>query len=321
MSHIIGDPWSQFMVYNRLLISVLTGVSACTYTPTAYFIYILCSTIYWLRCLWWRNGVHTSMLRTWNQEPLLKSCERRHLWSAKHRTAVSLFLSSPYKWAIPSTTAPAILYWLVSQLFIFARVDLYRCSSQSSGEIHSVERLYWSGLAVVIVICLGYGILFGLCEIGWQRHYPDIIPLSGCCSASITASCQNFGLLLRRMYSPELKPLSSFPLVLPDTWKSRHAKPVIFSPYVFRWEIETEPEYCQDKSGLSRKPPRVWGYLSPRGIHGEVEQPVRSGHVSASRRSNTATGWYFDWGAVLHRGALEWKCINWNTLTLRRREV
>ncbi|KAJ5162239.1 hypothetical protein N7492_007631 [Penicillium capsulatum] len=99
------------------------------------------------------------------------------------------FLSLPYKWAIPCTAAKTTLHWLVSQMHFFARVDIYKLDAQSSSEIQTVGRIYWSQLAGVNAICLGGTMLVGVSLTALLKHYPDRVPLSGCCSASIAAAC------------------------------------------------------------------------------------------------------------------------------------
>ncbi|KAJ5116229.1 hypothetical protein N7456_000577 [Penicillium angulare] len=184
VKQIIGDPRSQDIVWNNLSISVLTGFLLAN-LPQMLVSYIYLALNNLLTCMlamaeWCsyatKSGSPVKGLRVSSPQP-----------STAQRS--TYFLSLPYRWAVPTTAIVALLHWLVSQMFFFARVDVYGITTEPPGESFPVERVYISYIAVVVVICLGYFMLFILMSISVWRRYPDNMPLSGCCSASIAASC------------------------------------------------------------------------------------------------------------------------------------
>lgn len=100
------------------------------------------------------------------------------------------FLSVPYKWAIPCTTAIAALHWLVSEMQFFDRLTIYKLERQGPQEIATVGRIYSSSFAAIIAVGLASCLLIGFCLVSFVSRYPAKVPLSGCCSASIAAACQ-----------------------------------------------------------------------------------------------------------------------------------
>jgi hypothetical protein len=100
------------------------------------------------------------------------------------------FLSVPFKWAIPSMVSLALLHWLVSQMFFFSDLDIYRMQPEGLPQVDTLGYVYTSALPAVLAVSLGGTILLVLTLTALIRKFPANVPLSGCCSASIAAACQ-----------------------------------------------------------------------------------------------------------------------------------
>lgn len=104
------------------------------------------------------------------------------------------FLSLPYKWAIPTTVAIALLHWLVSQMLFFAQIDIYQMSSEGKYSVSTQNNVYQSRFAGIFAVSIAIALLVALFATALIGLYPEHIPLSGCSSASIAAACQPFRL-------------------------------------------------------------------------------------------------------------------------------
>lgn len=99
------------------------------------------------------------------------------------------FLSIPYKWAVPWAIVIGVLHWIVSEMFFFARLDIFQIQPGGTRSPRTFGHIYISPLGLVLAIGLGASILFALVLTAFIRKYPANIPLAGCCSASIAAAC------------------------------------------------------------------------------------------------------------------------------------
>lgn len=184
VKQIIGDPRRQDIVWNDLSIGVLTGFLLANLPQ------MLVSYIYLAL-----NNLLTSMLAMdeWCSYATKSGRPVKGLRVSSPQPNTSqrstYFLSLPYRWAVPATVILALLHWLVSQMFFFARVDVYGITTEPPGKSLPVEKLYIAYIAVLVVVCLGYFVLLVLMGNALWRRYPENMPLSGCCSASIAASC------------------------------------------------------------------------------------------------------------------------------------
>ncbi|KAL4914885.1 hypothetical protein BDW62DRAFT_204105 [Aspergillus aurantiobrunneus] len=100
------------------------------------------------------------------------------------------FLSVSLKWAIPSTVSLAVLHWIVSEAVFFSNLDIYRLHPDGVPGIERSGYVYTSAIPTIIALCLASVIFIALIVAAVVPEFPDNVPLSGYCSASIAAACQ-----------------------------------------------------------------------------------------------------------------------------------
>lgn len=176
----IGEPHSQNTQYRAKNMGILQGfILANVPQLVVSYIYSILTTM--LAMAEWcaystKSGAPHKGLRV--SSPLSNTAQRS-----------KYFLSVPYKWSIPSTVAIITLHWIVSEMQFFARIEMYAMDRSGSHKISTIGRIYSSPFASLVAVCLGSAMLLGLAVISLIKRYPDSIPLSGCCSASIAAAC------------------------------------------------------------------------------------------------------------------------------------
>ena len=96
-------------------------------------------------------------------------------------------LQLPYKYVVLLVLISGTLHWLVSQSLFLARVMVSPSDCvEDRGE--SITKVGYSNIAIITVIPLNTAVvLLGI--LNGFRKYPPGIPLTGSCSAAISAAC------------------------------------------------------------------------------------------------------------------------------------
>ncbi|KAL4908406.1 hypothetical protein BDW74DRAFT_100443 [Aspergillus multicolor] len=97
------------------------------------------------------------------------------------------YLSLPYRYSILLQIASALLHWLVSQSLFFVRIVAY----DTDGKPYTVEDAITCGYspqAIIYAMILG-SVLVGAAIVLGLRRFKSPMPLSGYCSAAISAAC------------------------------------------------------------------------------------------------------------------------------------
>jgi hypothetical protein len=107
------------------------------------------------------------------------------------------FLQLPYKFALPLMTLSGALHWLCSQGIFFVHVEIlrleklwggYKSPGREGATVIDYMNCGYSPIAILAVIVLGCVMLIIAIVLGRFR-YKTPMPVSGSCSASISAAC------------------------------------------------------------------------------------------------------------------------------------
>ncbi|KAF0316725.1 hypothetical protein GQ607_016067, partial [Colletotrichum asianum] len=124
------------------------------------------------------------------------------------------FLQLPYRYSIPLICFSGSLHWLISQSLFLVNLEIY---TPSNGNVSSLTACGWSPLGILCVLAVGI-LMIGFLVISARRRLRfGGIPVTGSCSAAISAAChpnKNEGAMWEKALqwgAVELSPLEGAP--------------------------------------------------------------------------------------------------------------
>lgn len=142
------------------------------------------------------NGLFTAMLMAdeWNSY----STKRKGLRIVSTRPVGeqrdTYFLQLPYRWSIPLIGFSTLLHWLISQSLFLVDIDvldfLGKLVKENPGYAGgSLRTLGYSPMAIVLVILVGFLLLFTVLAVAFGFRFRTGMPVAGSNSMAITAAC------------------------------------------------------------------------------------------------------------------------------------
>ncbi|KAL5000903.1 hypothetical protein BDV10DRAFT_182788 [Aspergillus recurvatus] len=101
------------------------------------------------------------------------------------------YLSLPYRYSVPLSTASAFLHWLISQGFFFVEIIPQNLTQNLETEAQIVTCAY-SPKAIIFAMIIGGALVVAALALGLRR-FSSPMPLALHCSAAISAACHACG--------------------------------------------------------------------------------------------------------------------------------
>ncbi|KAF8532068.1 hypothetical protein BDD12DRAFT_766134 [Trichophaea hybrida] len=129
------------------------------------------------------NAIFTSVLmgREWNQYAYYRKPVFATVPSIGQRS--TYWLHVPFQYGIPLMILSGLLHWLISQSLFLVRVESW--TGRACGMLSAVG---YSTISIIFVLPVATIAVIGVAICGMQRFKYDM-PVSGCCSAAISAAC------------------------------------------------------------------------------------------------------------------------------------
>jgi hypothetical protein len=137
------------------------------------------------------NAIFTSMLsvQEWNsyahqRKPLRVTAPREGQRS-------SYYLQLPYRFALTLMFSSGLLHWITSQAIFLARVELSFASMPNwpaPKEVYTISSVCYSTIAIILALPVGSLTVIIILIMGLRKYRYDM-PISGSCSAAISAAC------------------------------------------------------------------------------------------------------------------------------------